>query len=242
MKRYVLLLVCFCTLLLRVQCSAQQKGQRILVFTKTTGFRHASIPDGVAAIQKLGREQNLLVDTSANSQAFSKKNLRRYKAVILMSTTGNIFDSVQQKALQQFVEKGGGLLGVHAAADAECDWPWYLKSMGACFESHPQPQTATLVVLDSNHPSTRMLPKQWNRFDEWYNFKALPAGVQTVMRIDESSYTGGKHADNHPMVWWQKVRKGKVMYTALGHTSESYTEPLFLQHLSGAIQFVLSRK
>ena len=214
---------------------------KVLLFSKTAGYHHASITAGIDAIKKIGEENGFSVDATTDSALFTAKNLKQYTAVIFLSTTGKLFDTLQKQALTSYVEKGGGIIGIHAATDAEYGWPWYGKMMGAYFESHPKQQQAKLVVVDDSHPSTKGLPKEWTRFDEWYNFKNINPAVHVLMKLDESSYQGGKNGDNHPVAWWQNVGRGRVFYTALGHTDESYKEPLFLQHITGGILAVLHR-
>lgn len=221
---------------------ATAQKSKVLLFSKTAGFHHASIPVGIEAIKKIGGANDFSVDTTTNAALFTTQNLAQYKALIFLSTTGDLFDSTEEQALQQYVEKGGGLIGVHAATDAEYNWPWYGKTMGGYFESHPKQQQAKLIVVDASHPATKGLPKEWTRFDEWYNFKNLNPDVHVLLKLDETSYEGGKNGTNHPAAWWQDVGKGRVFYTTLGHTDESYAEPMFLQHLTGGILFVLNRK
>lgn len=220
--------------------SSQQ--QKVLLFSKTAGFHHASIPAGIEAIMKIGASNNFAVDTTTDASLFTKENLAKYNALIFLSTTGDLFDDAQQGALQDYVENGGGITGIHAATDAEYKWPWYGKAMGAYFESHPKQQQAKLKVVDNSHPATKGLPTEWTRFDEWYNFKNLNPDVHVLLQLDETSYEGGKNGSNHPAAWWNSVGHGLIFYTALGHTNEAYSEPLFLQHLTGGILFVLQRK
>jgi uncharacterized protein len=215
------------------------KHKKVLLYSKTNGFRHESISAGIQAIKKLGLENNFSVDATEDSLDFNIKNLKKYQAVIFLSTTGNVLGEKQKLALQSFMKKGGGFVGVHAATDCEYNWPWYVKMIGANFESHPKQQTAKLEITDDKHPATQHLPTIWERKDEWYNFKNLNPEVHVLIKIDESSYTGGKNNHNHPMSWYHTFGGGKVFYTALGHTVESYSETLFLQHLLGGIQYVM---
>lgn len=219
--------------------SPAKKMKRVLVFSKTRGFHHASIPAGVAAIQRLGAEHRFAVDTTTDSSYFTKKTLKKYAAVIFMSTTGNVLNEEQQTAFQQYIRKGGGFVGVHAATDTEYDWPWYNQLVGAYFKSHPKQQKAVLNVVDSTHISTMHLPARWERFDEWYNFKSLQNGLHVLLTIDEKSYTGGENGDVHPMAWYHDFDGGRSFYTELGHTDESFADPLFLRHLLGGIKYAM---
>jgi cytochrome c len=215
---------------------------RVLVFTKTAGFRHASIEAGAAAVAKLGRENGFAVDATADAGAFTDANLRRYGAVVFLSTTGDVLDARQQDALERYVQAGGGWVGVHAAADTEYDWPWYHRLVGAYFLSHPNDpnvRRATFRVRDTTHLATRGLPARWEREDEFYNFRDVRPGLRVLVDIDETTYQGGTNGANHPMAWYHEVDGGRAFYTALGHTEASFAEAPFLRHLLGGIRWAM---
>jgi uncharacterized protein len=240
-KHHFLLLALFTLVVSFCYSDSENKKQRILVFSKTTGFRHSCIPFGKAALQQLGKQNNWVVDTTEVAAAFTQKNLKKYAAVVFLNTTGNVLNDEQQAAFEKYIQSGKGFVGVHAATDTEYDWPWYCKLVGANFLSHPKQQNATLHVTDSTHISTTHLPKQWQRFDEWYNFKNQNTAVKVLLTIDEKTYEGGKNGDSHPIAWYHEYNGGKAFYTALGHTDASYSEANFLQHLQGGIKYVISK-
>ncbi|WP_338875255.1 ThuA domain-containing protein [Spirosoma sp. SC4-14] len=213
---------------------------RVLVFSKTKGFRHASIPVGKLAIMKLGQENGFAVDTTEDASKINEDNLKRYGAVIWLSTTGNVLDDVQQAAFERYIQAGGGFVGIHAAADTEYDWPWYNQLVGAYFLSHPKQQNAEIDIIDKNHPATKMLPDRWKRWDEWYNYKSIQPDLKVLGKLDEKTYEGGKNGDNHPFIWHHDFQGGKAFYTGGGHTDESYSDPLFLQHILGGIKSVMA--
>lgn len=220
---------------------SKAKPKKVLIFSKTNGWRHESIPAGIDAIKKLGAENHFLVDATEDSLAINTENLKQYQVIIFLNTTGNILAEKQELALQEFMKRGKGFVGIHSASDCEFEWPWFGKLIGGYFISHPKPQTAKLMVVNKNHLATRHLPEIWERFDEWYNFKDLNPDVNVLLKIDESSYAGGKNGDNHPMAWYHDYGGGRVFYTALGHTAESYQGPLFLQHLLGGINYAMGK-
>ncbi|MGW5306322.1 ThuA domain-containing protein [Streptomyces griseoluteus] len=211
---------------------------RVLVFSKTAGFRHDSIPDGVAAVQQLGATDGLTVDATEDAGAFTTRNLRRYDAVVFLSTTGDVLDAAQQRAFEGYIRQGGGYVGVHAAADTEYDWPFYGGLAGAWFDSHPAIQPATVVIEDHAHPSTAALPARWERTDEWYNYRSNPrARAHVLASLDESSYSGGTMSGDHPIAWCQSYQGGRAFYTGGGHTRDSYADPAFRAHLRGGLRW-----
>ncbi len=121
----------------------------------------------------LGKQNNIGVDTTSNADYFVQDSLQHYSAVIFLSTTGNVLNADQQTAFERYIQAGGGFMGVHAAADTEYDWPWYNRLVGAYFLSHPRQQKATIDIINKDHPATSFLPDQWERFDEWYNYKNI---------------------------------------------------------------------
>lgn len=239
MKKNIPLFVCCLMIFLFSACNKREGKPRILVFTKTAGFYHESIPAGVAAIEKLGKENGFDTDTTSDAALFTDETLRQYSAIVFLNTTGPLFNTHQRIALERYIQAGGGYVGIHAATDAEYDWGWYTRLAGGNFESHPRQQEAKLIVKDKNHPSTKHLPDVWTRKDEWYNFKKLNKDVHVLISIDENSYEGGKNGNDHPMAWYHDYDGGRAFYTELGHTIESYSEPLYLQHILGGIQYAI---
>ncbi|WP_433305437.1 ThuA domain-containing protein [Actinoplanes sp. CA-030573] len=211
---------------------------KVLVFSKTAGFRHDAIPAGIAAIQRLGAENGFAVTATEDAAQFTSVNLVQYQAVVFLSTTGDVLDANQQAAFQSYIAAGGGYVGVHAAADTEYDWPFYGGLVGAYFSSHPAIQQATVRVEDATNPATAHLPAAWTRTDEWYNYRANPRpAVRVLLSLDEGTYSGGTMAGDHPITWCQNYNGGRAFYTGLGHTPESYADPNFTRMLLGGIQF-----
>ncbi|GAB4050107.1 ThuA domain-containing protein [Catellatospora paridis] len=209
----------------------------VLVFSKTAGFRHDAIPAGIAAIQALGTANNFAVEATEDAAQFNDANLARFKAVIWLSTTGDVLDPTQQSAFERYIRAGGGYVGIHAASDTEYTWPWYGNLVGAYFANHPAPANATVKVADHVHPSTVSLPERWNRFDEWYAYQSNVRGKAHVLAtLDETSYSGGTMGVDHPIAWCQNYDGGRAWYTGGGHTQESYAEANFRAHLLGGIR------
>ena len=220
----------------------QTEKPKVLVFSKTAGYRHESIRAGKLALIKMGKENGFHVDTTENENYFNEDSLKKYSAVIFLSTTGNVLNSPQQISFERYIQSGGGYVGIHAAADTEYDWPWYGKLAGAYFMSHPKIQDAFLNVRNRNHTSTKHLPENWNHRDEWYNYKNINKDVQVLINLDEKSYQGGENGENHPISWFHEFDGGRAFYTGLGHTNESYTDPLFLKHVWGGIQYAIGTR
>ncbi|MFD1501578.1 ThuA domain-containing protein, partial [Streptosporangium lutulentum] len=210
---------------------------KVLVFSKTTGFRHSSIPDGIAMIRQLGADNGFAVDATEDAAAFTTANLAQYKAVVWLSTTGDVLNAAQQTAFESYIRGGGGYAGVHAAADTEYDWPWYGGLVGSYFKSHPATQQATVRFEDRANPSTAHAPQTWTRTDEWYDYRTNPrTDVKVLANIDESSYSGGTMGADHPITWCHGYEGGRSWYTGMGHTEESYADPAFATLVLGGIQ------
>ena len=213
----------------------------MIIFSKTAGFRHDSIPEGVTCFRKIASELDLSVVATEDASVFNSKSLATCAVVVFLNTTGDILDAAQEAAFEAYIRGGGAWLGVHAAADTEYDWPFYGKLVGAYFKSHPAIQPADVRVEVANHPSTRMLPGLWRRTDEWYTYRLSPReGVTVLASLDEDSFTGGGMNGDHPIAWCHEYEGGRALYTGGGHTRESYVEPKFRAHLKGAVEWLLS--
>ena len=243
MKRFLALVRNFVPLLIFfvvvASCSRRSGSPKVLIFSKTAGFYHNSIPNGIAAIQKLGKENGFEVDTTANAAMFTEDTLKQYSAVIFLSTTGDVLNHYQEADFRRYIEAGGGYVGIHAAADTEYHWGWYGRLVGGYFVDHPAVQEGTLHVQDANHPATDFLPEEWTRTDEWYSYKNLNKKVHVLMTLDEGSYKGGTDMGNHPIAWYHEFDGGRAFYTGLGHTKASFTEEPYLKHILGGIEYAI---
>ncbi|MET9655029.1 ThuA domain-containing protein [Streptomyces sp. JL2001] len=212
----------------------------VLVYTRTTGYRHDSIPAGATALTELAKSAGFAARVSEDPADFTPERLRRCAAVVLLSTTGTVLTDEGRTAFEAYVRRGGGLLAVHAAANAEPDWPFYGRLLGTRFDGHPEIQPGVVCVADGDHPATAGLPDRWAWTDEWYNFTANPrgSGVRVLATADESSYRGGTLGADHPLVWCREEGRGRVLFTALGHAPEAYGDPVFRAHLAGALLWV----
>ncbi|WP_084684683.1 ThuA domain-containing protein [Maribacter forsetii] len=240
-KIFIALLLGFALIIVSCGGNKREGEPKVLVFSKTMAFKHASIPAGIAAIQKLGSENGFAVDTTKNAELFTDENLKKYSAVIFLSTTGNVLDQYQEAAFERYIQAGGGYVGIHAAADTEYDWGWYTKLSGAQFLSHPKGMpTADFIIKDKNFKATQFFTDSvWTRTDELYNYKNINPDVNVLMTLDESSYEGGQNGDFHPIAWYHDFDGGRAFYTGGGHADASFSEDLFLKHLLGGIEYAI---
>jgi type 1 glutamine amidotransferase len=211
----------------------------VLVFSRTTAYRHPSIPHATSVLRRLGKANGFAVDATEDPSRFSAKGLAPYAAVVWLLTTGDVLNTAQQRAFQRYIDAGHGYVGIHAAADTEYTWPWYGTLLGTWFKRHPQGlHPATIRVEDLAHPSTSFLPTAWQRTDEWYDFQTNPRPqVHVLATLDESTYSGGGMGSDHPIAWCHLVGAGRSWYTGGGHAPQAYDEPLFQRHLVGGIRW-----
>lgn len=206
---------------------------RILLFTRTAGYRHDSIRHGVDAFHALGAEHGFTVVATEEPEAFASA-LDACRAVVFLSTSGEVLTPGSREALRAHCAAGGGFVGVHAAAATEYDWSYYGDLVGARFTRHPEVQPGTAAVEDHDHPATAHLAARWQFTDEWYDFAASPRPrVRVLVSADETTYRGGGMGSDHPLVWCHDALGGRSFYTALGHRPEVFADPAFRRHLLG---------
>ena len=238
--RFLLCLLGAVFLLVFQACEEPEKAG-LLVFSKTEGFRHASIEAGQEALKKLAADKGMTIEVTEDADVFNQNDLGKYRAIVFLNTTGNVLDSEQQEAFERYIQAGGGYVGIHSATDTEYDWPWYGQLAGARFLDHPmQPsnvQIARMTVVDTTNWATAMMPAEFEWTDEFYNFREMSDDIEAVLTIDETTYEGGKNPDFHPMSWYHEFDGGRAFYTALGHTEEAFADPMFLDHLYAGIEY-----
>ncbi|MBK8254697.1 MAG: ThuA domain-containing protein [Polyangiaceae bacterium] len=211
----------------------------LLLFSRTTGFRHDSIPAAINAIKARAEMEGWEVTATEDPAFFTDGNLSKLNVVAFVLTSGDVLDDSQQAAFQAFIQSGGGFIGVHSATDTEYDWAWYGGLVGAYFKAHPAIQQADIRVERPSHAATHGLADVWSRTDEWYAFQQNPrADVTVLLSLDEASYGVGDTAmGDHPIAWYHGWEGGRAFYTALGHTVESWSEPAFMDHVWGAVEW-----
>lgn len=220
-------------------------GATILVFSKTAGWRHDSIPAGIVAFQKLAAEHQFTVVASEDASLFTDAELSQFNAIVFLNTTLNVLDENQELAMERYIQAGGGFVGIHAAADTEWegDWFWYRNLVGAVFKNHPNTpsnvQQATVNFVDKKHASTEALSDSISVADEWYNYRDMYEFINVVATVDESTYQGGEHDHDHPISWYHDYDGGRAFYTGMGHTSESFSNPDLLNHLLGGLTYAV---
>jgi uncharacterized protein len=234
----VLLIIVIAPLSFSAEKMEAKPAFKVLVFSKTSGYHHKAIANAVTAIEKLGKENNFSTDATIDGALFTEKNLKQYKMVVFNNTTGDVLNPTQEKAFEKYIRGGGGFVGIHAACDTEYKWKFYGDLVGCYFKSHPKQQTSTVRVIGKRHPSTKHMPAKFVHFDEWYNFRSNPQKVRVLLKLDETTYDGGTHKNNHPIAWCHQKYGGRMFYTGLGHTKACYTDPLFVKHLLGGIRWV----
>lgn len=233
--------------------TAQAQQFKALLFTRTAGFHHVSIHEGVDGVRHLGNRHNFSVDWQENPSAFTEEGLKKYDVVIFLNTTGDVLNAEQQAAFEKYIKSGKGWVGVHAAADTEYDWEWYTKMVGMMFKVHPAQQTAYLDVVNSNFPGLERFPKRMLWTDEWYEYqKPYKADDLTfLIGVDDKSYdptvkwgdnVGTGMGDFHPMAWYHNYDGGRAFYTGLGHIGLIYSDQTFLDHLYGGIYWAATGK
>lgn len=217
----------------------------VALFTKTAGWHHESILQGVQAVRGLGDMHDFKVFWSEDpTRIFKDEELKKYKAVIFLSTTGDALNAEQQAAFERFIKAGGGFVGIHAAADTEYDWPWYTKMVGHMFHIHPAVQTATIKVEDANFPGMDRFAKRFLATEEWYEYDAARSKLHYLLSVDEKTFKpeadwGAKKGKGmgtfHPIAWFQNYDGGRAFYTGLGHLPGTWSDTSFLHHVYGGI-------
>ncbi|MEM1319761.1 MAG: ThuA domain-containing protein [Bacteroidota bacterium] len=230
----ILFLLC---LVLFASCSKTEK--KVLIFSKTAEFRHASIEAGVQSIRQLMESEGIQVTATEEAVYFTEDSLRQYAAVIFLNTTGDVLNNIQQADFERYIQAGGGFVGIHAATDTEYHWAWYNQLVGAYFDGHPAIQDAKLSCTSKGEVCCKGLPEVWSFNEEWYNFRSINPNIEVLVAVDESSYEGGTNGKNHPVVWKHQFDGGRAFYTALGHKEETYQDPLFLKQIGAGIEYAI---
>ena len=247
--RYVLRLLLILAGAATLADSAAWAGEkpRVLIFSKSTGYRHGSIEAGVAALKALGARAGMTMIASEDADIFSTDGLKGVDAIILLSNTSGKdpasewFTGQRRAAFEAFVHRGGGVVGIHAAADSHYNWPWYGRMIGGRFQRHPKgTPEGTVTVVDPKHPAMKGLAPVTRHVDEWYYYDDYDPRLHILATVDPASI-GEADVNPNPAAWSHEFEGGRVFYTALGHTDESFQDPWFLKQLENGLNWVMKR-
>ena len=231
---------------------SQGKQFKALLFTRTNGFHHESINEGVTAIKAMAERQFFDVSWQEDPSQFTDDNLKQYDVIIFLNTTGDILNDEQQAAMEKFIRAGKGYVGIHSAADTEYDWAWYTQLVGRTFRIHPAIQTARIKVLDRKFPGFELMPDERLWTDEWYEYgEERTKGLHYLISVDENTFNpkadwgrvaGTGMGSFHPLSWYHEYDGGRAFYTGLGHLPSKYSDAAFLEHLYGGIYWAATGK
>jgi len=249
-RRFSIGLACVALASFAVPTFAKDKPH-VLVYSGSTGYRHESIPAAVAALKSIGEKSGYVVDASEDPAVFTAENLAKYKVLVLVSNStdpknpdSEWFSGARRDALQGFLRAGKGVIGLHAAADSHYNWGWYGQMIGGYFERHPKGVIkGTMTVVDAKHPATAKLPKTIERNEEWYYYKDFDPTVHVLITVDPATIGDGQPDVNpNPLVWYHNFGGGRVFYSALGHSNDSWSEPFMVTLLTGALHWAATGK
>ena len=195
---------------------------KVMVFSKTTEYRHSSIEVGQQMIKDLGEQHHFEVMVTEDASVFNEEILSDINVIIFLNTTGDVLDDNQQLELNRYIQAGGGFVGIHSATDTEYQWPYYNQLVGAYFDGHPEITQAAIQIVDNTHESTMGLPPVWTLTEELYNFRDIVPEINVLLNLDETSYQGGTNGEYHPLSWYRSFDGGRMWYTELGHREELY--------------------
>lgn len=210
-------------LFLLVGCSTPKN---LVIFSKTSAFRHDSIEVGATAITAIGEELGYeVIHTEISSDIVDID----YEVLVFLSPTMDVLNETEEHFLKEFVENGGAYVGIHAATNCEYEFEWYIDTLlGAKFDYHRAIKPLDVEVIEPSHPSTSHLASPWTRTDEWYVYDRMPENVTVLLEIEDDD-------GRRPIAWCKQVKKGRSFYTGGGHTKASFAEPAFLEHIKGGI-------
>ena len=242
-----------------------KKARKVLIFSKTNGFRHGSIATGAKSLAMLGEKTGAYTAVhSEDDSMFEADKLKEFDAVIMLNTTGELFrprrlpkDAAQKKAalereerlkknLVDFVKSGKGLAGTHSGTDTYKNWKDYNDMMGGAFAGHPWHSLVPIKNLEPGHVVNKCFEgKGFSVKDEIYQFRlntALATDRRMLLSLDGSKMNLKRNdgrKEFYPISWVSTYGKGRTFYCSLGHRNEIYYNPVVLQHYLAGFQYAL---
>lgn len=236
-----------------------KKARKVLIYTYAAGFVHSSIPYGAYAVEAMGKKTGAYTSViSSDPAAFD--DLSSYDAIVMVNTTGDWLipkgdgaEAAKAKVdarranIMKFIEGGHGLVGFHAASDAQYNWKEFGLMIGGYFWGHPWHEKVGIKNEDPKHPLAAAFDgKDFEITDEIYQFKEpwTRSNLHILLTLDTDKTNMKKGGINRTdgdfgVAWIRNVEKGRVFYSSLGHREEIYWNPMILHFYLDGIQFAL---
>jgi type 1 glutamine amidotransferase len=225
---------------------ARERPARILYFTHSAGYRHEVIPVSREILKQIGETSpRFEVVASEDVSVFTEENLRRFGAVMLFTTGELPMNEPQKRAFIDFVDNGGGFLGVHSATDTFYQWPEYGKLIGGYFDQHPWHEAVRIVVADRSDPLVAFIGRSLALSDEIYQIRDFDVGGSHVLlRLDPASVDLSRdnvhrHPYGWPLAWTRAYGNGRVFYIALGHEESVWRDMRFQTLMHNAVLWAI---
>jgi type 1 glutamine amidotransferase len=219
---------------------------KVLVFSKSIGYRHESIPGALKMMKELADQNSWMIKMTEDSTWFTTDSLKQFDVIVFLLTGGDILDEKWKETFREFINAGGGLVTIHTGTYTMQEWPWFDNLIGASFIGHPPVQQGKLIIEDNTHPSASFLDEKemlWT--EEWYSYDRSPRSTaHVVMSVDENSYDVDdnrwfegvqQRMGDHPVAWYHEREGGRVFQTTLGHNASAYQDEFMKKHIIGAI-------
>ena len=228
-----------------------QNQFEILVYAQYDQYHKDNIPVGILVFKEMAQKHQFGLTWTMDAGIFTEESMKDYATIVFFNTKADQFTDEQKQGLKNYINNGGGFVGIHAATTTDGQWPWYNQLIGRVFTWHPQIQSGILEVIDPEFPATLHLPKKWIWTDEWYNFSEPKSdNLKVILKVDESTYNTtlglgepiSVMGDFHPIAWYQEFDGGRSFYSALGHNPETYEDERHLELIYGGIYWTATGK
>jgi type 1 glutamine amidotransferase len=214
---------------------------KMLVYSRTTGYRHDSIAQGKTMLREIAAEQGFEITETEVNDLITPEGLAEFEIIFFMNSTGDIFNQTEEAAFQQWMEtKNGAFAGTHSATDTEEGWAFYKEVTGQYYNGHVNANTPGAIQFEADmlqFPALVGIPNPWQRNEEWYNFNSF----QEWSTKEGFKVLGRKQVDNQPIMWIREFGNWRSFYTAIGHDAAVFRDPAVKQHLTGGIMWAVRR-
>ena len=249
MKNTILFLTCFLLFAGPVRTTAQNQSRnqfQVLLYTSPDKWHNVTEPTALIEFGKMAERHAFGLKITQVVGDFNDENLANYDVIVFLHSTTRDLSEAQLESFKKFIHGGGGFVGIHAASACGDEGLWYRKLIGRTFTDHPEEQTGVMRVMAKNHPATMHLPDRWIWTDEWYAFtEPLTESMKVLLTVDESTYYPRPQdvmGEFHPVAWYHQPEGCRLFYTSLGHITESYGDPVFLQHVFGGMLWAVGER
>jgi type 1 glutamine amidotransferase len=217
---------------------------KMLVYSITKAFEHPSIPAGQQMLRDIAQDYGFEITVATDNSQITLEGLSQYEIVFFMNCTGDIFNSAEEAAFEEWMTtRNGAFAGAHSATDTERDWQFYKEVVGQYYDLHDNVSPGTIQWESAalGFVAVQGLPSPWQREEEWYRFNSYQdwSSKEGFTILSKVTTNGG---GTRPVSYTRQYDNFRSFYSSIGHEARAFQDADVQKHFAAGIMWAVRRE